>query len=500
MLNVRGGEDNGSGKQKPNAYLTVCLALCLAVILSLCMTLIDGARRNGARMETECVMDIGLQSIMAEYHRELMKQYNLFAIDSSYGTGSCSKVNTESHLRKYLARNFSYDDILFSKFIYGDFFGLEVKDARLKKVSILTDYDGGVFRNCAVEAVKSDIGIGLLQDIQEWMQVVEVNGLEEGKEEAQKQDLDAQIGEWMAEYNGTEVEIEEGEWETVELYNPTEALEGKKSLGILKLVTEGEETLSQNALDTDNLVMARMERGQINRGNLEQKAQSETGGLLEKFLFQEYLLQCMGRYGAECEEDALRYQIEYLIVGNGSDIENLRSMANRLCILREAANAMYLWSNEAKRAEIKLIAGLVCTLILLPELIPILEGAILLAWAYAESIYDVKTLLAGGKVPLLKDDNSWHYGLSAALAGDLQDKGAGEEGLGYIDYLRIFMMFTNVNTITARAMNMVEADIRNTPGNSAFRLDGCYETVEAYVKVGSRHGFEYEITRRKSYH
>ena len=108
--------------------------------------------------------------------------------------------------------------------------------------------------------------------------------------------------------------------------------------------------------------------------------------------------------------------------------------------------------------------------------------------------------MAGGKVPLLKDDNSWHYGLSAALAGDLQDKGAGEEGLGYIDYLRIFMMFTNVNTITARAMNMVEADIRNTPGNSAFRLDGCYETVEAYVKVGSRHGFEYEITRRKSYH
>ena len=73
-------------REKPrNAYLTITLALCLAVILSLFLTLIDGVRRNGARLEAECVTDIGLQSIMAEYHRELMKQYNLFAIDSSYG-------------------------------------------------------------------------------------------------------------------------------------------------------------------------------------------------------------------------------------------------------------------------------------------------------------------------------------------------------------------------------------------------------------------------------
>ena len=85
-----------------NAYLTVYLTLCLAVILSLFLALIDGARRNGARLEAEIVTDIGLQSIMAEYHRELMKQYNLFAIDTSYGTeqqgeygGPSAKVSDE---------------------------------------------------------------------------------------------------------------------------------------------------------------------------------------------------------------------------------------------------------------------------------------------------------------------------------------------------------------------------------------------------------------------
>ena len=107
--------------------------------------------------------------------------------------------------------------------------------------------------------------------------------------------------------------------------------------------------------------------------------------------------------------------------------------------------------------------------------------------------------MSGGRVPLLKDDESWHYGLTAALGGDLQDKTKDGEGLGYEDYLRIFMMFTDVDTLTARAMNMVEADIRNTPGNAAFRLDGCYDMVEAYIQINSAYGYCYEITRQKSY-
>ena len=67
-------------------YLTVYLALCLTVILSLYLALIDSARRNGAGLEALCAAEAGMQSVMAEYHRELSRQYNLFAVDSSYGT------------------------------------------------------------------------------------------------------------------------------------------------------------------------------------------------------------------------------------------------------------------------------------------------------------------------------------------------------------------------------------------------------------------------------
>lgn len=487
-------------RERPrNAYLTVTLALCLAVMLSLFLTLIDGVRRNGARLEAECVTDIGLQSIMAEYHRELMKQYNLFAIDSSYGTATCAKANTEAHLLRYLSGNLNYDDIFLSDYLYRDFLGLAVECAELTGVSVLTDYGGAAFRADAVEAVKADVGLGLLQELQGWMQKVEINGLEDGKEEARKQELDEEIGEWVEKYDGQMVEVNEDQWERAEVRNPTDGLEAKKRMGLLRLVLEDEASVSPNIIHTGSLVQERMRQGQINRGNMAWEEAEGAGQMAERFLFQEYLLRYMGRYGREHEEDALRYQIEYLITGKESDLENLKGVVNRLCILREGANAMYLMSNERKRAEIRLVAAAACTVIALPALTPLLESAILLAWAYAESVYDVKSLLAGGKVPLLKDDGSWHYSLSAALNGSLRDETTGGEGLGYEDYLRIFMMLTDADKITARAMDMVEADIRKTPGNAAFRLDGCFRAIEAHVRIGSTHGYQYDITRQKNY-
>lgn len=468
------------------AYLTVFLALCLTAVVALYLTLLDGVRRNGARLEAECVTDIGLQSIMAEYHRELMRRYNLFAIDSSYGTDVCGKSNTEEHLRKYLERNMDYGDIFLSGFLYKDFFALHVEEVWLTKVSILTDGKGEVFRKCAIGAVKADAGLDYLRELRGWLEVIEVNGLEEGAGETEKQ----------KPVTG----IEETDWENLGVENPAARLEEKRRLGILKLVVEDEESLSRNVVYLENLVQNRLRLNRVNQGNMEREPLAGGERILEQFLFQEYLLQYMGRYGEEEEgERALRYQMEYLVAGKESDLENLRSVANRICVIREAANATYLLSDETKRQEIKLAAELICALIALPELTPIVEGAILLGWAYAESVYDVKTIMEGGRIPLLKDDESWHYGLEKALAGDLDEKADYGKGLGYEDYLRIFMMLTDLDTLTARAMDMVEADIRKTPGNSAFRLDGCLEAVEACVRIDSAYGYRYEIIRGKNY-
>lgn len=477
--------------KRGEAYLTVYLALCLTLILSLYLALIEGARRNGAGLEAVCVTEAGIQSVMAEYHRELLEQYNLFAIDSSYGTTVCGKSNTEAHLMQYLRQNLSMEDVFLSDYLYRDFFGLQADSVQLTCVSILTDGKGAEFRLRAVEAVKDDVGLQLLKSLGEWMEVIEVNGLERTDTDGQKKEAD----ERLAEYNGREVQLSEGESAYVELENPTSRLEAKRSMGILRLVVE-ESELSDRIIDSEKLIKGRMERENYNLGNLET---AEADSLTDRFLFQEYLLRYMGRYGNVDDRDALEYQIEYLIAGTDSDRDNLRSVANRICAVREAANVVYLLADKEKMLEIETAATLLCGLLLLPELIPFAEAAILLGWAYAESVYDVKSLLSGGSIPLIKDRDSWHYSLEAALQGALEDKTKEGEGLSYEDYLRIFMMFTDLDTLTGRAMNMVEADIRMTPGNGSFRLDACYDRLEAVVSISSSFGYQFEIQRQRTY-
>ncbi len=477
-------------------YLTVYLSLVMTVLLSLCLALIEGVRSNGIRVETECVTDIGLNSILAEYHRELCNQYNLFAIDSSYGTANVGIEDIKQHFQRYLERNLSLEDVFLSDFIYRDFLGITVDSIEMTGASIMTDDNGEVFRRRAVEAIKDDCNLTLLQDLQQWLEVIENNEITQRDIATEKSEVDKQI----AAYNGQQIQISETESTTIQVQNPTADLEKIRQEGILKHVVENVNVLSENSIQLENLIFARMGQDQINKGNLVMPDSADSEALLEQFFFQEYLMRYMGHYRAEKENGALSYQIEYLLAGNNTDVANLKAVADMLCILREAANAIYLFSDEEKCTEAEAVALVIASLLQVPDLTPLLKTAILLGWAYAESLYDVEMLLAGEKIPLMKDKTTWHYDIDNALKlGDAQKTDVSANGLGYEDYLRLFMMLTDRDTLTGRAMDMVEADIRLTSGNAFFRLDNCYDQVEFCIQVSSKYGYQYEITRRKGY-
>ena len=161
-----------------------------------------------------------MDSILAEYHRELQKQYNLFAIDCSYGTESASTKLTESHLLEYMNRNFSLEDVFLEKLLYRDFFAVQAEEAQAVKAAFLTDGEGEVFRRVAVDAIEDTVGIGLLQQLTDWLQVIESRGLEQQDIAGQKQQIDAQI----QEYDGKETT----EGKTVHIENPTAAWKRKE--------------------------------------------------------------------------------------------------------------------------------------------------------------------------------------------------------------------------------------------------------------------------------
>lgn len=476
-------------------YLTVYLTLVMTVLLSLCLTLIEGARSNAIRVETECVTEIGLNSILAEYHRELLTQFNLFAIDSSYGTSASGVEDITQHLREYLERNLSLEDVLLSDYLYRDFLAITVDLVELKGASILTDGNGAVFRRRAAEAMKDDCNLVLLQDLQQWLQVIEDHGLTERDVAAEKKAVDEQL----QAYNGREIQIAENVWSTVQVQNPTCQLEDIRKKGILEYVVENVDELSAKSLHPDDFISQRIAQGQVNCGNLPADTLTDSETLAERFFFQEYLLRYLGHYGTEKEAGAMDYQVEYLLANKDSDVANLKWVVNVICAIREASNAVYLFSDTEKCMEAEVIATLLTALLQVPELAALLKTALLLGWAYAESLYDVEVLLNGGRIPLIKDKSSWHYDIESALHLKKNSETTSAGGLSYEDYLRILMMFTDIDALTCRIMDMVEADIRLTPGNSFFRLDNCYDQVAFYVRVKSKYGYQYELSRSKKY-
>ena len=290
-------------------------------------------------------------------------------------------------------------------------------------------------------------------------------------------------------------------WAGLLLDNPTDELSMKRAENILGLVLEDTSQLSDAVLYDDGLILQRMKQGQVDEGNLPIDELPEEEALTMPFFFREYLMKYFGCYRRE-QEGALKYQVEYFISGQKTDPENLENVVLRISSIRDAANLIYLMSDSEKYGQAKALGSAVAVLLLKPDWKDVFTMSLVLSWAFAESLYDVRQIMRGGRIPLMKTAETWHYSLDGIL-GSLLDDGMDDmeckEGLSYEDYLRLLLAMTDLQSVTDRAMNLTEANIRRTPGNRHFCLDTCYTALEAYTEVVSDYGYELEITRTAKY-
>ena len=104
-------------------------------------------------------------------------------------------------------------------------------------------------------------------------------------------------------------------------------------------------------------------------------------------------------------------------------------------------------------------------------------------------------------MPLAKTAADWKTGINCLknVKGSLSENSGGN-GLNYKEYLQIMLFMQDKETRTERAMDIMEMDIRRTPGNAAFRLDACFDSYQAHLEVTSRFGYSYEMTRRYGFY
>ena len=461
-----------------NGYITVYLSLVTGILLSLMLTVTEGVRMHTIRAQTECVMDMAMDSALAEYHRELLEQYDLFFIDMSYGGDSPSFANVEEHIRGYMNMNFQPFQV-FDIPVGKDLTAVSADEVILLKAAVASDDGGAVLKRQAVDYVKDRWGLSFLNQDAVNAEALENSGYLESDVEQRRTETERQVKERILQRQQEEDE----EWEGQNGELPSDVVNQARGEGILGLAASRPGELSRTSIPVQTLLS---HRDSLLQGTGLPEGESKPSGIAGNGLFLYYIMEKCGSYGEEKEHAAFSYQIEYILEGEGNDLDNLRRVANKILLIREAANAAYLFMDGTKKAQAEGTASLICSILMLPELIEPVTALI---------------LFDGERVPLIKTAESWNTPYSQLLTfrGHLSEYKKGQSGMSYRDYLGAFLYLQSEETTLSRLMDVMEADIRMTPGNEAFRMDGCMDAMTAQAAVESGYGRSFQITRAYRY-
>ncbi|MDD6293146.1 MAG: DUF5702 domain-containing protein [Eubacteriales bacterium] len=134
--------------------------------------------------------------------------------------------------------------------------------------------------------------------------------------------------------------------------------------------------------------------------------------LLKKILVGQYIFDKFNDYISGEKKNQLNYEIEYILFGNGCDRDNLKECINKIILLREGFNFLFLLKDSTKRNEAYELALTIVGYTGMPAIVRLTQFLIMAAWSYAESVVDAKNLLEGEKVSLIKKADEWNLSLS----------------------------------------------------------------------------------------
>lgn len=480
-------------KQKTwNGSVTVFFSLTGIFVLCLLFAVVESVRIQGARAQTASLEGVANFSVLAEYEKNLLEEFEIFALDGAGGSGSFQIQKSEGRLRHYLEWN---TNPLSGEELFGLFdpWHLVLTDSKILRYALLTDEQGETFYQQVVSYMKANPSIVIDKTQQTSTGTLrELETLGERYERSQKEN-DTQLDMLEAEKKKQEEQkkeaAESGECSvesetasTIPMKNPLISLGRLKRRGTLQLVTGGE-AVSMTTMATGSLPS----RKRVRSGTL--KLEKTHHGLTADALFREYLLMQFPNYCGEATE-ALKYQAEYLISGKPSDQKNLKHVVMRLLLLREGLNYQYCLKTQELNGAAGELALALTGGFGIPALTTATRHALLLGLAYGESLLDVRTLLAGGKVALFKDAASWQLSFETlGMLGSILERTDGngqEEGLDYTDYLRILLQMCKRSDLKLRALDLIQYRLQQQSGSEGFQAQNAIVAIETRAEWSCR--------------
>ncbi|MBR0397311.1 MAG: hypothetical protein IJI10_03485 [Eubacterium sp.] len=452
------------------ASITLYLCLILSVLLSLIAVSFYSARIAAGRAMLACSLEEGMFSLFGEYDSELFERYGLMFLDGGRGTSSL-------RLHKLTDRTEQYASYIVNP---GRDTGGNVPVAMTVPAASITGYvlatDGGgeAFRRQVCTAMKGRLVGNAARNALRLSQ--ETQNLAETQRSEMQENLS----------DDTVTESEQAAADAIDLgpdySDPRDSVAAARRMGIMNLVIPAGRTVSAGTVNLSDLPSGRSLQRGIGGIAVSKK------GLADHALLMEYAVEMFHCFTSadETDQSGLQYQLEYLLCGKGSDAENLKGTLNRLMLMREASNLAFLTANPGKRSESLAAATTVAGLLGVPYLAPLIAVGIRAAWAYAEGVLDLRRLLNGEKVSLVKTEENWQLSISQLPVFLNSSESGGEEdsdGLDYEGYLRLLLMIKSDTDLTKGLMDLVEDTMRHTEGKSSFRIDNCIDAMSMELAV-----------------
>ena len=117
-------------KRRYEGTICVFLALIIFLIISLVLIFLESARRSASQSYATMLLKTANDSVMGDYNGPLFAEYNIFALDSGFGSKTGDTDELERKLKRYMGENV---------------WGFENTDLKVTEVSKLMDSSGEKF-------------------------------------------------------------------------------------------------------------------------------------------------------------------------------------------------------------------------------------------------------------------------------------------------------------------------------------------------------------------
>ena len=503
--------------------MTVFAALSIMLVASFLFVLLEAAHQQQLRRVAQMNTSLVVESVFSNYCSPLWEKYKILALDNDMTEEQEPFVSWE-----YYAAELSKESLSQRGFMRGtNHLRMDTKGAEFVAYRMLTDEDGRAYIKTISDYMRNTIGQQAIEKLAaEYQQlsgmdisdkpddtalagadnaIAEARRLEEEKakkeeeerkkaQEAAKKAKATKKADKKAEKKAKKkAGTEAGERAIEPAENPLEIIKNLWHQGTLSLVLKDAKAVSNMKEDWSDAVSKREKYTGIGLEPIQTDA-------TDTLLFTEYLLDHFACYTSGDAAGTLAYELEYLLCGNEKDQSNLSETVQRLLAVREAANLAYLAADASKQELAYSVALSLAGVTANPGIIYAVKCGLLAAWALAESVLDVRALLSGDKIAIIKNSAQWtsdllHLGSVFSSFGTATNC---QNGLSYQRYLG-FLLMMQAQKVSYRAMNIQEHVIRSKEGFEDFCMDHLVIDAEIAMNYSSHTiftGME-QLTRNK---